>query len=257
MEKLMAVVFSKESNVLEGLRELNQLDAEGIVTVFATQMIQKNADGKVSAQQIADSPLHNAKGFWMCSLIKLLGGPAGIGSGAGVVSYAGAIGDLNIADVNIDFVTEVSAALAAGKSALLVDISEEWVTPVDARMEAVGGVAFRTPRKHFEAEYRAREAAMLRAEIGALKAEHGKSQADRKAKLEAKMEGLNKKLERKLEEARQRSFQMKAENEAKIQDLQEKASRATGDAKTAMEARITQLRKEYDQVAARLKAIAA
>jgi hypothetical protein len=50
-------------------------------------------------------------------------------------------------------------------------VDEDWVTPVDTRMEAVGGVVFRTVKSAAEKERRAREAAARRAELDQLKAE--------------------------------------------------------------------------------------
>ena len=48
------------------------------------------------------------------------------------------------AGVNAEFLDDVSAKLTPGKWAVVSEISEEWVTPVDTRMEALGGIVFRT-----------------------------------------------------------------------------------------------------------------
>lgn len=258
MERLLAVVFNDESQAYEGLRAINQLDAEGSITAYAAQVIKKEPAGNVSAKQTdANFPLQTTKGLLLGSLIGLLGGPVGVGIGAAVGSSAGVIGDLNIADLNTDFVQEVARALTPGKVALVADVNEEWVTPVDTQMETLGGVVFRTGRKHFEAEQRARDVADLKAEIADLKAEHAEAKADRKAKLQAKMDNLNTRLQRKLQEAKQRSEQIKNETDAKVQALQKKAASARGDAKAKIDARISQMRQEFDKSTAKLKALAA
>ncbi|MGA2841551.1 MAG: hypothetical protein ABSG18_15475 [Steroidobacteraceae bacterium] len=46
-------------------------------------------------------------------------------------------------EVDTDFLTDVATALTPGKYAVVADVDEDWVTPVDTRMEAVGGVVFR------------------------------------------------------------------------------------------------------------------
>ncbi len=114
---------------------------------------------------------------------------------------AGWLADRNRAGVNADFLDDVGAALTPGKYAVVADISEEWVTPVDTRMEALGGVVFRAARKSVEHEHRVSDQAGLRAEIAALKAEHAKSHAERKAKLQAKIDRLTAKLRSKETEA--------------------------------------------------------
>lgn len=258
MERMLAVVFNNESNAYEGLQAINQLDAEGSITAYAAQVIQKGADGKISAKQTdGNFPLQTAKGLLLGSLVGLLGGPVGVAVGAAAGASAGVLGDLNIADLNADFVDEVSTALTPGKFALVVDVNEDWVTPVDTRMEALGGQVFRTARKHFEAEQRSRDVGELKAEIAELKAEHAEAKADRKAKLQTKIDGLNARLQQKLQQAKQRSEQIKSETDAKVKALQERAAKARGDAKANLETRIAKMREEADRSTAKLKTLAA
>ena len=42
--------------------------------------------------------------------------------------------DLFKAGVSMDFVDEVSASLTPGKAAVVADIDEMWVTPIDTRL---------------------------------------------------------------------------------------------------------------------------
>jgi uncharacterized membrane protein len=258
MEKMMVVVFENEKQAYEGSRALNLLNAEGSITIHAESVIQKNADGKVSVKQAeGDFPIRTVGGTAIGALIGLLGGPIGVGIGAAAGALAGVIGDLDVAGVSGDFLDEASRALTPGRCAVVAQISEEWVTPVDTQMEALGGVVFREARKSFEREQRARDEAELRAEIDAMKAEHAKAHAERKAKLQAKIDHLNAKLQSKLEEDKRRSEQMKRETEAKVHALQQKAAKAKGDAKAALNARITELRKGYEESEAKVRSAAA
>jgi F0F1-type ATP synthase membrane subunit b/b' len=90
-----------------------------------------------------------------------------------------------------------------------------------------------------------------------MKAEHAQARADRKAKIQARIDNLNTKLQEKLDQAKERSEQIKAETEAKVQALQEKAAKVQGDARKALEARVAQLRQEYEERSRRLKDLAA
>jgi uncharacterized membrane protein len=258
MERLLAVVFNNESSAYEGLRAINQLDDEGSITAYAAQVIQKGPDGKISAKQTEGNfPLQTTKGVLLGSLVGVLGGPVGVAVGAAAGASAGAIGDLNIADLNADFVNEVSAALTPGKVALVVDANEDWVTPVDTRMEALDGIVFRTARKHFEADQRARDVDELKAEIAELKAEQAEAHADHKAKLQAKIDSLNGRLQQKLQQAKQRSDEIKSENNVKIQALQERAAKARGDIKANLETRIARMREEGERATTKLKTLVA
>jgi len=258
MEKMLVVIFDDESKAYEGSRALNQLDSEGSVTIHAEAVVTKNKDGTVTVKQTeGDFPIRTISGTAIGSLIGLLGGPAGLAVGALTGTMAGNLADLFVAGVDSDFLNDVSNVLTPGKYAIVADISEEWVTPVDTGMEGLNGVVFRTPRKSFEDAQRAGDLAELRAEIDQLKAEHARAKAERKAKLQAKIDNLNTRLQAKLQLAKQRSEQIKNETEAKVQALQKKAAKAQGDAKVAIDARVTEIRKKYEQSVERVKSMVA
>jgi uncharacterized protein DUF1269 len=171
------------------------------------------------------------------SLIGALGGPVGLAIGMSAGSLAGLIGDLHTSGLDEDFLSEVSTALIAGKFAVVVDVDEEWVTPVDTRMEALGGVVFRTITSDVEDERRSREVAARRAELDQLKAEHAKARSDRKAKLQTQIDRVRERLEKRLEQNQARSKQAEEALQAKVQALQKKVAQEKGDAKAAIEAR--------------------
>lgn len=254
MEKMLVVVFDNETKAYEGSQALHQLDSEGSVTIYAEAVISKNGDGTIAMKQGDDDfPIRTVSGTAIGSLIGLLGGPVGVAFGALAGTMAGGLADLAVAGVDSDFLTAVSNVLTPGKCAVVADISEEWVTPVDTKMEALNGFVFRTAKASFEQEQRAREAAEMRAEIDQLKAERAHVKAERKAKLQAKIDELTTRLQGKLEQARQRSQQIKKETDAKVQALHAKAAKAQGDAKATINARATEIKKQYEQWAERAK----
>jgi uncharacterized membrane protein len=258
MEKMLVTVFDNEPKSYEGSRALNRLDAEGSITIHAEAILKKDANGVVTIVQSDDDfPVRTVGGTAIGSLIGLLGGPLGLGIGAAAGALAGSIGDLYVAGVSAEFLDDVAAVLTPGKCAVVADVSEEWVTPVDSTMDAVGGVVFRSLKTTVEDEQRARDVAELKAEITQAKAELSQERADRKAKLQARIDKFNSKLQEKLDQAKQRSEQIKAETEAKVQALQKKAAKAQGDAKQTLEARVAQIRADYEERAKRLKGLAA
>lgn len=258
MEKMLVVVFENEAKAYEGARALNQLDTEGSIAIHAEAVIKKNADRTVSVlQSDGEFPVRTIGGTAIGSLIGVLGGPVGLAIGAVAGSFAGMLGDVYAAGVNTDFGADVAATLEPSKYAVVADVSEEWVTPVDSAMEAAGGVVFRSRRGTVEDDLRARDVAELKQEIEQLRAEHARASADRKAKLQAKIDNLNAKLQTKLEQAKQRSEQIKAETDAKVQALQKRAAKAQGETKKALDARIAQIRAEYEERSKRLKTLAA
>lgn len=254
MEKMLVVVFDSQSKAYEGTNALAQLDRDGSITVHAGTVIKKNTEGKTVVLKIVDDyPLDTLGGTAIGSLIGLLGGPYGFIVGAAMGSLAGATSDLYRSGVSADFVDDVSILLTPGKYAVVADISEEWTTPLDVKMEQLDGLVFRTTRLDVEADQLSREIAANDREIERLKMEMKQAKDERKAKLQTAIDQLNKARKKKEEQANQRLEQIKREHERKVQALKEKAANARGEAKAAIDARITELNQHHQQAVAKWK----
>ena len=246
MERILVVVFDSEKKAYAGSHALNQLDEEGSITIHAETIIQKNADGAIAVKKAEDDfPVRTLSGSAVGSLIGLLGGPAGVAVGFMLGSTAGLVGDAYVAGVSMDFVDEVSAQLAPGTFAVIAEVSEEWITPVDSTMESLGGVVFRSAKASVEAEQRARDIAELKSEIAELKSEHQQAKAEAKARIQAKIDALNTRLHAKVAAAKQRAQQIKAEGKAKVEALRTKAAKARAERKAWIDAQITEIDQAY------------
>ncbi len=248
MDKMLVAVFDSESKAYEGSRILKELDEEGSITIFAIAVIAKDASGKLTVKQAADQgPLGTAVGLFAGSVLGLLGGPVGLAVGAGVGTLGGALSDLAQVGVSEDFLADVGKQLQAGKSAVVAEAEEEWVMPVDARIEAAGGIVLRRARGQVVDAQIERDAAALKSEIANLKAEHARARKEHQARLEAKIEAVRGKLRATQERARASLAAAAEENEAKIEALQAKLAKAHGDAKAKLEARISEARAEHQR----------
>jgi hypothetical protein len=85
--------------------------------------------------------------------------------------------------------------LAPGKFAVLADVQEDWTTPVDVSMEAIGGKVFRRSLSDVKHTVDEEEIAAMKADLAQMKAEHAQAHADRKAKLQEKINQLDAKIE--------------------------------------------------------------
>jgi uncharacterized membrane protein len=253
--KLLAVVFNDEKSAYAGARALAELNTEGSIDVFAAAVVQKDAQGWAATKKLqSDFPIQTFAGTAIGGLIGLLGGPAGVAVGSGIGVVAGLIGDMYTADVDQDFLTEVSTALTPGKVAVIAEVDEDWVTPVDARMEALGGVVHRTLKSAFEREQWSQAATDARTELDQLKAEERQAHADRKAKLQAHIARLTARLDAQRERARARLRQTSEEFDAKVTALQRRVDAARDDRKAALEARLARIRSDYEDRRARREA---
>ena len=211
-------------------------------------MLTKNAEQNVIVKQEGDEfPLRTAGGAAIGALIGLLGGPIGLGVGALAGTLTGGIWNLNRAGVDSEFVDDASKKLTPGKWAIVADISEEWETPIDVRMAALGVTVLRANRKNVWRERHAREVAAIKQDIAHLKAEQAKTQTAQKTTIQTKIDILNKDLRAKEEQAKLRTKQEREEFKAKVDALKKKAAKARGEAKAKIKKRIADYEKWFNE----------
>jgi uncharacterized membrane protein len=243
---MLAIVFNDEKSAYEGARALSELNTEGSIDVFVAAVVQKDAQGWVTTKKVtSDFPIQTLAGTAMGGLMGLLGGPAGVAVGSAAGVMAGLLGDMYTANVDEEFLTEVSTALTSGKWAVIAEVDEDWVTPVDTRMEALGGVVHRTLKSTFEHDQWSQAAADARTELDQLKAEEADARADRKAKLQARIARLSKRVDAQLGRSKARSQQAAAEFQARETALQKRVDKERGDRKASLQARLAKLRSDY------------
>jgi uncharacterized membrane protein len=255
MEKMLAVVLDSEKKAYEALRALKDLDAEGSIGIFALALIKKNPNGTAEVTEAdPEFPLRTTGGMAIGALAGLLGGPAGVAVGIAAGAVAGGIADLRAAGVDEEFVDEVSGTLTPGKFALLADISEEWILPVETRMQQLGATVFRTPMKSVEeAEHRARKVAKIRQEINNLEAERARTRSEYTAKLQSRIDDLDIQLQRQLYEIKERSEELRSEADRKVLALQQKGEGASPEVKASIDAEVKRIEKDYEDADATMR----
>ncbi len=254
MEKMLVVVFDSEDKVKKGADALRDLDREGTVSVYSGALIKKNQDGTVTALDAREEwPVRAIGGTAIGSLIGLLGGPVGVVLGASTGLMVGAFSDLYRSGVNVDFLDDVSGMLTPGKYALLADISEEYIAPLDTKMESIGGEVYRARKQYIEEDQLQSDIDDLDADIDRMEKEMKDSRAEHKAKLQAKIQKAKQKRDKKIEQLKQRKAQMEKEHQQKIEALKDKVSKARAERKAAIEARITQISDSYHNAVAKVK----
>ena len=254
MNRMLVVIFDNETAAEAGTRAMKRLDSEGGITLYASGVIAKAADGKVSVKQGMDQiGAGTGVGLAVGSLIGLLGGPVGVAVGAVAGTLAGAIRDYWVAGVGLDFVEEAETFLKPGKVALVAEIEEDWVIPVDSAMEASGGVVFRQARADMvEAQYDQGIIA-LKVEIAELEGEYQHATNEAKIKLHAKVTNAKAKLEGTMQHARHKINELTLEADAKVKSLEEQIAKTQGDLKAKLETRVKVLRSGYAQRSEKLK----
>lgn len=252
--KILVSVFDSDRTAFEGLTALKDLHRDGDITLYASTVIAKDASGTVSVRQAADrGPVGTLAGIVTGGLVGLLGGPVGVAVGAYVGGFGGLMYDLFNAGLSIDFVDEVSTSLTPGKAAVIADVDETWVTPVDTRVEALGGTTFRRlPGEIIDAEL-IRETDAARAELEQLEAELRQSTGEAKAKVEDGIAAQRRKLAAMVDRVDDTLAGEQAEFEARLATLHEQHDKARQQQRQRIEARIAELKASHEARKAKLE----
>ena len=230
MERMLVVVFDNEKKAFEGESALKQLEREGSFSIYAGAVVVKHADGTVSVKQLDDSgPIGTLTGTAVGSLIGVLGGPVGLAIGVASGLALGALYDADDIRVGEGFLDDVSKSLTPNKVAVVAEVEEEWTTPVDTKMEALGGTVLRRALWEVEKTVDEQEGAAMEADLEQLKSEISKAHADRKAKLQKKIGELEAKIDAQQEKTIQRREAFEARQKAK-KDILKKNAAAAGQA---------------------------
>ena len=253
MNKLLVAIFDTESAANSGLNALRNLHSAGDITLFATAVLAKDAEGSVSVKQSLDSgPIGAATGLAVGSLVGLLGGPVGVAIGALTGTVAGAVRDFWAVGVGLDFIEEATQRLQPGKVALVAEIEEEWVIPVDSALEAVGGQVLRRTRTEVEEAQFDHDIAAFKSEIEDLESEASHAGGEAKTKLQAKLSTAKASLDSAVNRAQQRMESLKQEADAKAEALKLQLSQAKSDVKTRIEDRMKRVKNAHHLRSAKL-----
>lgn len=254
MSKMMVVVFDDEAKAYEATRAMRELHREGSITVYGAAVIARDADGKLTMKdEVDEGPIGTAVGMLTGGLIGLLAGPQGMVIGAAAGGMMGATADLINLGVGTEFLNDVAAQLAPGKVALVGEVSETWVTPVDSRMEALGGMVYRRFRDDVEDEQIERDIEATRADIRDLKAEYKATQEENKAKLQAKIDAAEASLKAAGDRAEAKIDSLEAETDAKIKAIDAQIATAKEDTKEKLETTKAEIKSDYETRTAKLK----
>ena len=159
MHNYVAVVFDNSSKAYEALHALWQLDHAEEITVHGAAVVHRDNLGQFQVDTKETHPaLATAVGVGVGALLGALAGPAGaaIGAaggasiGAATGGVAGLIADADRSDTRHEAAFKTGFVLANGQSAVIADVSEDWTSAIDTRMQSLGGVVYRRARSDLE-----------------------------------------------------------------------------------------------------------
>lgn len=254
MNKMLIAVFETETKAYEGLSALKGLHKDGDITLYAIAVINKDQNGQIRIKEGADQgPIGTGVGLLTGSMIGLLAGPVGLAIGAATGAMAGMIYDVSDTDINATFMDDVSAALTNGKTAVVCEIDETWTVPVDTKLRALDGLVFRRLRYEVEEEQLNREAEAISNEFKQLKEEFREAREADKAEINASIEKLKNKAKAASDHLKKKMDDSKNQFDAKVNAIKDQMKNARDRRKARLQKRIDVLTEEYNARTAKLK----
>lgn len=253
MNKMLITVFDSESAADAGLHALRTLHREGDITLYDTGVVAKDLAGTVSVKSsLEPDPVGAGMGMAVGGLIGLLGGPVGAFIGASTGAVAGTLRDYWAAGVGLDFIEEVERHMSPGKVALIAELDEEWVTPVDAAMAVAGGVVFRRSRSDAVEAQLDHDIATFKSEIKELEAESAQASEAVRLRLTGQLEAARARLATAVLRAQQQVETLKREADAKADSLKDQIEGARSDVHDRIENRVKRVKSGYHARGAKL-----
>lgn len=193
---VIAVSFDPDNNAYAALTTLKELGEQGRLGVDAATVVVRDANGQIVVKDRAGSFEYAgaASGGMLGLLLGIIGGPLGVLIGGTYGLMVGSLFDLDEVERTESVLSEISASVRPGHTALLAQVTEQSAEVVDTAMARLGGTVLRRPVADVEAEIAAAEKAQREAQREATKElvrgrrEHSKEQ------VHAKVEELKAKL---------------------------------------------------------------
>jgi len=140
MSKFVVVIFPDEMKINQGTRTLKDLHEKGSIKLYASAVVARDSGGKLTVREITNEGLGGtAVGALIGGLAGLPAGPLGAAIGATGGALIGNSADLINQRAEVEFADKISRELAPGKAAIVAEVDDDQVAPVEALMEANGG----------------------------------------------------------------------------------------------------------------------
>jgi uncharacterized membrane protein len=242
MDRMIIVIFDYEPSAYAAFHAMKELHEKGSISLFAGVVVNKEMNGQLKAKPVSTSAqLPPMLSIATDALVRALR------RAETRQSHALPPSPIMFADVGVSdkFIGEISRHLKPGKSAVIAEAEEDWVTPLDRIIDLLGGVVLRRARAEFIDAQLEREASVLRAEADLLRCELSRVDGTTRAKLQARADAAVSEFEVTRTAAQACSQALALEAEAKIRWMRAQVANATGDERANVERRIFDVENDY------------
>jgi uncharacterized membrane protein len=162
---VISVSFDPDSNAYAALTALKELDSQDQLSVEAAAVVVRGDDGEIVAKdRVGSYEFAGAAGGGLLGLlVGIIGGPLGVLVGGTYGLMVGSLFDLDEVERSESVLSQLSASVRPGRTALLAQVTEQSPEVVDTAMARLGGTVLRRSVDDVEAEIAAAEKAQREA----------------------------------------------------------------------------------------------
>ena len=193
---LISVSFDPDSNAYAGLTALNELESQKQLALDVAAVVARADDGAIAVKDRVESPdfAGAVSGGVLGVAIGILGGPLGVLIGGTYGLMVGSLVDVHEVEEADSVLSQISASVRPGHTALLAQVTEQSAEVVDTAMARLGGTVLRRPVEDVKAEIAAAEKAQRDARREAARELRRGRRERSKEHVEATIEQLKAKL---------------------------------------------------------------
>ena len=246
MNQMLVAVFDTEHAAAKGLEALKELHQEGGISLYGWALIVKDRDGQISVKQHSGVAVAGtALGLLMGGIVGILGGPAGSVVGGAIGAYVGLLADWARHGIDLQFLSDLNRTLLPGKAAVLAEIEESWISPLDARLKEHGGSVFRRFRADVIEDQLLQQGVALQNTLENLQNELDTNGAANREVLQRSIADVKQQLKALGDRAKAAIHSKKAESDLKLQALRAQVEAAGSEAKARIEKHISDAEADF------------
>ncbi|HLK13530.1 MAG TPA: DUF1269 domain-containing protein [Fimbriimonadaceae bacterium] len=254
MNKTLVAIFDCEDDAFNGLTALKDLHRNGDITLYDAAVVAKDALGEPRTLKAPDgAPTGTFLGMFVGALVGVLGGPVGVAVGAATGTLVGATSDVVRENVDFGFVEQVREAITPGKVAVVADIEETWVTPVDLTIAERGGIVLRRLRHEVVEDQLAREHAEFEEELKELKKDFAAATGETRARVQARISSVERSLNETRAQAASRAKKLAAEWAAKREAMEKQLKDANMRERARIKDQMDKAKQEFETRTSKLR----
>jgi uncharacterized membrane protein len=237
MGSFLVVVFPDEASTNGAAQALRSLHASGTIALYGLALVVREVDGTLALRVPASlGSLGAAVGIVVDTLTRFGSSPQSIGMGASSRAPLGVLGEFLNLGLGVDFIEETSRAILPACAAIVAEIGEHWLAPVDLRMAAMGGTIVRRQRADTAAQQVRQEVEALDAELSQLEQEADRLGGHARKAISMRADAIRARLEAANLRAEAMLSRLQQEMEAKMEALLAQLERAGAEVEVKVEA---------------------